>query len=221
VVLYFIDSLQKKYDLSKPLEKNKFIRQVLEIITRINNPVLVNDYLNKIVGIVRIDLTILSSELKKIKEIMKTKNVDTLPDSVVINIKSDPRMENESMRIKYFLGLLMNGDTFKSTYINENKEEIKELLPNDFFSNVFETIVNRLPSAGLGEEEFKIYSDCALLPVETFEDEESFLRELKAVIQRLKKEKTIKRIEAIKNDPELDLKPEKLEELQHLTKELL
>jgi hypothetical protein len=57
--------------------------------------------------------------------------------------------------------------------------------------------------------------------VEIFKDEESYIRELNLVIRKLKKEKIIKKIEEIKNDPELDLNPSKLEELQHLTKELI
>lgn len=220
-VIYFIESLQKKYDLTKPLEKNKFIKQILEIITRISNPVLVNDYLNKMVSIVGIELAILGNEFKKIKELLKTKNLDTLPDSIVLDIKSDPRMENEGMRIKYLLGLLMNGNGSRDDSIKEKYDEIKELLPNDLYRSVLKTIANKSSPNKLAEEEFKIYSDCALLPVETFEDEDIFHHELNSVILRLKKEKIKKEIEELRNDSELDLNPEKQERLQHLTKELL
>jgi DNA primase len=128
VVIYFIETLQKKYDLTKPLEKNKFIKQILEIITRINNPVLINDYLNKMVGIVRIDLAVLASELKKIKEILKTNNIDTLPETTVLNIGSNAVLENENMRTKYFLGLLMNRGIYKNVKLEDRFEEIEELI---------------------------------------------------------------------------------------------
>jgi DNA primase len=221
VVIYFIETLQKKFDLTKPLEKNKFIKQILEIVTRINNPVLINDYLNKLVSIVKIDIAVLSTELKKIKDIMKTKNLETLPETVVLKFGSSNKLENEGMRVKYFLGLLMNINNHKSLPIEKIYHEIKELFPNEMYHNVFESVMGKSSKTDLSEEEFKIYSDCALLPVETFEDDGAFLRELKAIINRLKKDKIIKEIEEIKNDPDLDLSPQKLKELQRLTKGLI
>jgi hypothetical protein len=57
--------------------------------------------------------------------------------------------------------------------------------------------------------------------VEVFADEEMFKYEVETVIKRFKKEKIMKKIEEIKNDPDLDSNPHKLKDLQRLTKELI
>lgn len=221
VVMYFMEALRSKYDLIRPLEKNKYIQQILEIISRIHNPILINDYLNKLEGVVKIELSVLSTELTKIKGFMKTNNLDTLPDSVITNLKIDPQKDADLLIMRYFLGLLLNKNNYSIKNIIENKAEMRELLSLEIVRNVFDSIIEGSDPKKLKEEEFGFYSDCALLPVEVFSDEDAYQRELKSVIDRLKKEKIKKEIDEIKSDPELDLNESKLQRLQHLTKELV
>jgi len=220
LVIYFLQSLQKKYDISKPMEKNKYIRQILEIISKIQNPLLINDYLNKLESVVNIDVTVLLTELNKIRDTLRKNNLNELPTDHKLFIEINQKQEQENVIYKYILALLLNNQKYSLESIKDRISEVRDLMPSPVYQVVFEEIISNSSGEGLGEEEFTLYSECALMPMDVFKDEPHFIHEVLVLINRLKKGKIINEIEEIKKSNNLDTDQEKLLLLKRLTKEI-
>ena len=220
LVLYFLNSLQKKYDLSKPQEKRKYITQILEILSKIHDPVLVGDYLNKLEDIVKIEANILYSELQKVKITLKNNQLEELPEEHKLSITIDKKQDQEFTVYNYLLTLLLNHQTFSLDIWKKNHDYLKTLMPNLLYQTVVETILFGKSIQNFSEKELEIYSNCALMPIEPFEDEQKYLQEIDTVIHRIKKAGIIKKIEEIKNNIKLNSDQDNMVRLQQLTKEL-
>jgi len=217
IVLYFLKSLKTKYDLAQPIEKNKYIRQILEIISKIHNPLLINDYLNKLASEVNIDIKILFSELNNIKDYLQKHKLSELPSDHKISIEIKEARQKENLLFKYLLALLLNNQEYTS---NIKYSEIEDLMPDELFKKVLKSTLSGRLIDKMDEEELKLYSDCILMPIDSFEDQHQFDHEINVIITRLRKEKINSEIEKIKGGQNLDLDDVEINRLTVLIKQL-
>lgn len=210
VVPYFITSLKNKYDLDKAFERSEYIRKILGFISKTADPLLKNDYLQRLQDSAGIDMSVLRNELVKMDKNDKGTGKE---QGEIIKEKQE-----KYVLTKYLLALIMEHKQYK-------QQIKKELLGYDYwvdkrYGSVYKAIWEANLASTFNLDEQELFEEVSLMIVPVIEDEEKFIRELRQVLQRIKKEKIKEELDAFRFIKLEDKTGVTLNRIQELAKEL-
>lgn len=236
VVPYFMQSLKKKYDLSKSLEKNEYTRSIINLISANPDKLLQSDYLKKLEGIVGIDMKLLAQEMTKMQNAQQnTNNIHVLRNEMQERTQNIVEMignANVSGLTDNFGGRLKEVD-FLARYLlaviaahKNYQAEIKNLinpesLPSSLHQNLYKGIWDAKFAKELSRTEQEIFADINLMQAPQFQSWEDLSRELYQLQKRIRKEQVMNELDILKHQPgDISNNKERLERLNQLTSEL-
>lgn len=207
-VIYFMKSLQNKYNLKNTVEKTEYIREILSLLSLIDDALLKSDYLKKLEGIVGINMKILGTELLKLTG---TDKKEVKEDEII----DSTNMATKDLIAKSLLALIYQYKRYK----NEIKEICKdEVLPNSKYKNVFRGIWDPDFARKLSSEEQEIFFDIQLMRVDDKLTVRAVIKQIALAQNRLEKRSIQEKLEKLKYENLDDL--EKAKQMKELTSEL-
>jgi len=176
VIVFLIDKLSKKYDLTSANDKAVFIGEIVSIIAKLKNNIKIDHYTKMLSRKTKVSERIIAGELSNISKNVAVSSRNKLKSKIVT-------LTNSNSLELYLLALVYN---FKDWVDDKLLKRIKDSIVTTSMQNI---LISEFKSDSLDIIDQEKLKEVVLLKVEKFDEKEELLPTINKLMARLKDRK--------------------------------